>query len=66
MKIQKVDEQRKRHTHRLMVSVGLECHLINLQNEILAGNVSKVQEFQQMVQYAPPLMREKLLRKLDA
>lgn len=66
MKIQKVDEQRQRHTHRLMVSVGLECHLINLQNEILAGDVGKLSEFQQMVQYAPTLMRERLLRKQNA
>ena len=59
-------EARARETRSLMVSVGLHCHLRNLVNAIRAGDTSLLTEFQQSVQYAPPIMREELLVYLES
>jgi hypothetical protein len=65
MRIKRVEEQRKQHDHKLMASVGLECHLMNLHREIIAGDSTKLPEFQQMVQYAPQEMKSRLLERLQ-
>lgn len=52
---------RRKASAKLMVGVGLWAHLQNLKQEILAGDASKLDEFQQMVQYAPERMRLSLL-----
>lgn len=59
------EQQRQSSNHRLMVGIGLNCHLRNLINEIKAGDVAKVNEFQQYVQYAPTALKIKLLGLLD-
>lgn len=58
------DEQRIKARHKLMLSVGLCAHLQNLIREIKAGNINKLTEFQQFVQYAPTEMKSKLLNDL--
>lgn len=60
------DQQRRRHVHKLMLSIQLHSHLNNLMREILAGDASQLPEFQQYIQYAPPEMRDSLLRSLHA
>ena len=60
------DEQRTRHQLRSQLAVGLWCHLHNLMEDVLAGDVKKAQEFQQFIQYAPQEMREEILEKLEA
>lgn len=56
---------RRRATAKLMVGVGLVAHLDNLLREILAGDASKLPEFQEFVQYAAPDVRCRLLEKLE-
>jgi hypothetical protein len=58
-------DQRRRQDRSLMLSVQLYAHFHNLVDAILAGDASKLSEFQQYIQYAPPLMREELLRRVD-
>ena len=61
----KTELARRRETHRLMVGVGLVCHLHNLVREILAGDASKLPEFQEFVQYAPMSVKAKILDLLE-
>ena len=63
--ISKVAQLRNRENARLMVSVGLWANLHNLADEILAGKVEKLPEFQQMIQYAPQSLKTELLNKID-
>ncbi len=66
MKIQTRDEQRRKLAAKQVLFVQLSCHLDNLAREILAGDVSKLADFQHAVQYAPPEMKSRLLEKIDA
>lgn len=59
-------EQRQRNEQRQMASLGLACHLDSLVHDILGGDASLLSEFQQMVQFAPPEMRERLIARLEA
>lgn len=64
-KILSVNDQRRKAATRLMVSVGLESQLGILAKDILNGAAHLLAEFQQLVQYAPPKMKEKLLEMID-
>jgi|HubBroStandDraft_2_1064218.scaffolds.fasta_scaffold15098_3 hypothetical protein len=65
MKLRKVAEQREHETRMMMLAIGLECHLRNLMAEILAGDVSKISEFQEFIQFAPPSLNAKLNELLE-
>lgn len=56
MKTLTVGEQRERNAAQCMVGIGLEAHLRNLVREVLAGDTTKLVEFQQFLRYAPPVM----------
>jgi hypothetical protein len=59
-----VQQQRDRNTRRLMINIGLEAHLQLLIQEILAGDTSKLMQFQQDVQYAPIELKTRLLHNI--
>lgn len=48
-----------------MVAVGLYAELCNLAEAVLAGDVSKLSEFQQAVQYAPDGLKEQIRVKYN-
>ena len=56
MKVLTRDQQRKKSERKQMASVHLYAHLSNLIREILAGDTTKLPEFQEMIQYAPAAM----------
>jgi hypothetical protein len=60
MKYLSQPEQRRQHSANVMTAVQLEAHLLNLKREILAGDFTKVVEFQQFIQYAPTEMKQRL------
>jgi hypothetical protein len=53
-------QQRDRLQRGQIASVNLELMLRSLVREILAGEVSKLAEFQQIVQFAPREMRDRI------
>lgn len=57
-------QQRSQQERRQMLSIRLYFHLGYLLREIQAGDMSKLVEFQKMLQYAPAEMRLSLLDKL--
>jgi hypothetical protein len=61
-----VSEQRQQNSHKLMIAGMLELKLTDLMRDILAGDVAKLVEFQQFIQYAPEPTRERLLAQLEA
>jgi len=48
-----------------MVAVGLWCQLRVLVRQIKGGQVEKLIEFQQMLQYASPEMKAELLEQIS-
>lgn len=58
-------EQRARNVTNLMVSLGVESQLRLLMDEILEGDIERLGEFAQLIQYAPPEMKARLLDRLD-
>lgn len=64
MKVLTRAEQRTRATNRSILSIQLWAHLNNLVDEILAGDASRLSEFQQFIQYAPDNLRMELLNRL--
>jgi hypothetical protein len=48
-----------------MVSIGLECHLMNLHRDITNGDTTKIVDFQQMIQYAPEEMKERIAKRIN-
>jgi hypothetical protein len=59
-------QQRTEAEQRLMNSVQLHAHLSNLIREIIVEKkTDKLIEFQQFIQYAPPEMRQEMLRKIE-
>lgn len=58
-------QQRDLKAQRSILTLGLEAKLRILLQDILDGDKSKLQEFQQEVQYAPSGVRDRLLGVLD-
>ncbi len=65
MQILTVEEQRTQFARRAMTAIGLEAHLRLLMREILDGDMTNVQQFQQDLHYASPELRERLAKALD-
>lgn len=65
-KLKTAAEQRQGQAHRQLLALGLEAHLRLLVFDILAGDKSKLTEFQQAVQYAPPEMKLRLMDLINA
>ncbi len=58
--------QQRAHDLRMkMVAIGLEAHLRLLIRDILAGDLTKAQEFQQYLCYASPELKTRLLEDLE-
>lgn len=51
-----VGQQRQQFDHKKMVAIGLEANLRQLGRAVLSGDLSKAQEFQQKLRYAPAEM----------
>jgi hypothetical protein len=56
---------RRKEAVRKMVAVGLYCHVRNLINAIKAGDITKLSEFQEMVQYLPDNAKIDLLAYME-
>ena len=59
------EEQRKLMSQQFMLALGLECKLRLLMTAILAGDRTAFVEFQQLIQYAPPELKDRLLDHLN-
>jgi hypothetical protein len=69
MTIRSRDEQRAIEAHRIMLSIQLHCHLLNLAREAKEGpaqeRIAKLQEFQQFIQYAHAKMKLQVLAAIE-
>jgi len=59
------EEQRKLMSQQFMLALGLECKLRLLMTAILAGDRTAFVEFQQLIQHAPPELKDRLLDHLN-
>lgn len=59
-------EQRDKQSNSVAISVNLALHLRSLAYQVIVDrDSSKLQEFQQWVQYAPAEMKQQLLQYVD-
>lgn len=58
-------KERAEAGQKQMLAISHEAHLNNLLNSILDGNIALLVEFQQQIQYAHPVVKNRLLQKLD-
>ena len=59
------EEQRKLMSQQFMLALGLECKLRLLMTSIMAGDRAAFVEFQQLIQYATPELKDRLLDHLN-
>jgi predicted RNA-binding protein len=60
-----VHEQRDRISRNMVNAINLEFHLRNLLREIRNGELQKLVEFQQFIQYAPTETKIRIMEQLD-
>ena len=59
------EEQRKLMSQQFMLALGLECKLRLLMTSIMAGDKVAFAEFQELIQHAPPELKDRLLDHLN-
>ena len=62
---EKISFRRKQESARRLLSFKLGLTLDHMARDIISGDISKLGQFQQLIQYAPEEMKMLLLNKID-